>query len=376
MLDGKTLCLNMIVKNEAHIIEKTLENICHYFKIDYWVISDTGSSDNTKDIITNFFATRNIQGELVEHDWRDFAFNRTKAIECAYNKSDYLLFWDADEKMTGEMTLTSTFDKKMIFLKKDLGITYYVPLLVSNKMKWNYKGVLHEYLNNIDPISPKDKLWVEGPYSIIHEANGSSHNDPDKYMKHGEILETAFKEEEDTYLKSRYAFYCAQSYKDANNYDKAIEWYTYVAKNNNNWRQEKIVSCLMLGKLYFIQKSHFLDAILFLEKGMKMDPSRPECISYLMEYYYINGAHAHVMSWFYYFTSNKLHEKITKQVESEKLFLDNKRLYYIYYYASICAYYIQDFETGKSCIDYLTTNDEKIPDFMKPFIKNNQIFYT
>ncbi|GHM26132.1 hypothetical protein EBZU44_46760 [Enterobacter cloacae] len=44
-----TLCLNMIVKDESHIIEQTLENICQHFKLDYWVISDTGSSDRTRD---------------------------------------------------------------------------------------------------------------------------------------------------------------------------------------------------------------------------------------------------------------------------------------------------------------------------------------
>ena len=46
-----TLCLNMIVKDESHIIEQTLENICQHFKLDYWVISDTGSSDRTPEII-------------------------------------------------------------------------------------------------------------------------------------------------------------------------------------------------------------------------------------------------------------------------------------------------------------------------------------
>jgi glycosyltransferase involved in cell wall biosynthesis len=52
---SKTICLNMIVKDESHVIEKTLENIISKVPITYWVISDTGSSDNTKEIITNFF---------------------------------------------------------------------------------------------------------------------------------------------------------------------------------------------------------------------------------------------------------------------------------------------------------------------------------
>ena len=57
----KTICLNMIVKNEAHVIKSTLESIYKY--IDYYVISDTGSTDNTKNIIKTFFDSKEIKGE-------------------------------------------------------------------------------------------------------------------------------------------------------------------------------------------------------------------------------------------------------------------------------------------------------------------------
>ena len=56
----QTLCLNMIVKDEAHIIENTLTKLLDKVKIDYWVISDTGSTDNTKQIIVDFFKCRDI----------------------------------------------------------------------------------------------------------------------------------------------------------------------------------------------------------------------------------------------------------------------------------------------------------------------------
>ena len=46
-----TICLNMIVKNESHIIIETLKNLCHYIPFAYWVISDTGSTDDTKKLI-------------------------------------------------------------------------------------------------------------------------------------------------------------------------------------------------------------------------------------------------------------------------------------------------------------------------------------
>ena len=36
-----TICLNMIVKNESHIIRGTLEMLCNKIRFDYWVICDT-----------------------------------------------------------------------------------------------------------------------------------------------------------------------------------------------------------------------------------------------------------------------------------------------------------------------------------------------
>ena len=41
---NKTICLNMIVKDESHAIEKTLTNLCDNIPFSYWVISDNSSS--------------------------------------------------------------------------------------------------------------------------------------------------------------------------------------------------------------------------------------------------------------------------------------------------------------------------------------------
>lgn len=53
-----SLCLNMIVKDESHIIETTLQNICQHFPITYWAICDTGSSDNTIELIEQFLRNK------------------------------------------------------------------------------------------------------------------------------------------------------------------------------------------------------------------------------------------------------------------------------------------------------------------------------
>ena len=44
----KTICLNMIVKNEQPVIRRCLASVKEM--IDYWVIVDTGSTDGTQDL--------------------------------------------------------------------------------------------------------------------------------------------------------------------------------------------------------------------------------------------------------------------------------------------------------------------------------------
>src|ERR1700722_1540445 len=60
----KTICLNMIVKNESKVIRRCLQSVLPF--IDTWVIVDTGSNDGTQKIIKDFMLEHQIPGELHE----------------------------------------------------------------------------------------------------------------------------------------------------------------------------------------------------------------------------------------------------------------------------------------------------------------------
>ena len=91
----RSVCLNMIVKNESHVIRRCLASLKPV--IDYWVIVDTGSVDGTQEVIREYL--QDIPGELHERPWVDFAYNRNEALALAKNLSDYLLFIDADDTL-------------------------------------------------------------------------------------------------------------------------------------------------------------------------------------------------------------------------------------------------------------------------------------
>ena len=98
-----SLCLCMIVKNEAHIVLETLHSIVHL--LDYWVVCDTGSVDGTMQLIQDFFDRAGIPGEMHSDPWVDFGTNRSLVFDRAYQKADYMWVMDADDTLVGSMDL-------------------------------------------------------------------------------------------------------------------------------------------------------------------------------------------------------------------------------------------------------------------------------
>lgn len=89
-----TLSVAMIVKNEAQDLGACLETIKGW--VDEIVILDSGSSDNTQQIAEQYGAKFYLNA-----DWQGFGKQRQLAQQ--YVTSDYVLWLDADERVTLEL---------------------------------------------------------------------------------------------------------------------------------------------------------------------------------------------------------------------------------------------------------------------------------
>lgn len=271
----KTICLNMIVKNETPVIRRCLASVRPI--IDSWVIVDTGSTDGTQSMIKEYM--KDIPGSLYERPWVNFGHNRNEALQLAKGKADYTLFIDADEVLAYDK------DFKLPPLDKDFyhimtvfgGTTYARVQLIKDALNWKWVGVLHEA---VDCPQACTNAVLAGVVNDVH-TDGARSQDPDKYKKDAQILEAGLKEEPNN---SRYVFYLAQSYKDAGDYEKSLKNYEKRIEMGG-WNEEVFYSMLQKGILEKALKTSEETFLGTFAKTYHYRPTRVEPLYYLANYY-------------------------------------------------------------------------------------------
>jgi tetratricopeptide (TPR) repeat protein len=348
----KTICLGMIVKNEAHIIKECLEAVKGI--INYWIIIDTGSTDNTKAIIKEVL--KDIPGELIDKKWINYGHNRTEVAALCRSHGDYFLTLDADEILE-----INNLDKKKLIADwymvriKESNYNYYFGILMNNIFEWKSLGVTHEH-------------WTaEGAYlnenlkslSIIHKSNGG--NRPNKFQNDARLLEEGLIKEPNNI---RYMFYLAQTYCNTCQYEKAIPWYLKRAEAGG-WYEEVCYSLYMAAHCNIKMNGSFDKTIEYIFRAYKVNPGNAEPLYYILKY-----CREHQLNSFGYYIG-KIAETIPQPFNQLLWVKSDIYNYQIFDELSICAYYIGRYEESiKLCNKAL----EKCPESEKVRILDNRKF--
>jgi len=280
------ICLSMIVKNEVAVLPRLFRSVKDY--IDYYVIVDTGSTDDTIALIRREMAAYGVEGEVHEREWVNFGVNRQQALELALaaDRCDWLLFIDADEELgVSDPRFYERLEPGVSYVleKHHDHLRYAVPHLVNVRAtRWRWEGPVHNYLVTVEGAPARRRL--EGVWIVYHSGEGAkSHGltQEQKYLRDARLLEQDLAEHPD---HARSQFYLGQSYKHAGHPERAqVEYRKRVAMKG--WEEETFMAALEVGRLAIELDQPEEVVLRELLAAFELRPSRAEPLYELARYF-------------------------------------------------------------------------------------------
>lgn len=366
-----TIGLVMMVKNEKKRIQYTLDSIVGH--VDCMIIYDTGSTDNTIDIIKKHADKHKINLYLIEGEFVDFSTSRNVVLNFADTIDvKFLLLMDTNDELKGGDKLRRFITENMNsettgylicqnwwFGKFD---KYYNIRFVKNRTGWRYKGCVHEWIS--DTTSSTDQPShpvIRIPDDIILYQDRTKDDDKTskRFKRDRKLLLAAYK---DNPTDSRTLFYLAQTCSCMGLNEESLYYYK-LRSDLEGFQEEKFHSFLRSGNLAAILRHSWYDVMSYYMKAIEHSNRAEPYVK--IAHHYINEKKYEIATGF---------ARMACELEYPDtciLFVDKKVYDYDrWHLLGISAYYVGKYELGKiACLKAIEAGYDKELD------TNNLKFY-
>lgn len=223
------IVLSMIVKNEAHVIERCLRQARDL--VSSWCVVDTGSTDGTQELVRA--AMKDLPGRLLEIPWVDQEHARNYALHSAMSTAPegaYILTLDADDMLFTDGELELNADSHEVWIRiRDFEWRH--PRLLRAATPWRWVGKSDPHVSCPGAVRGAP---VDGTF-ILSIPDGGSYADPEKYRKKAERLRLQCEAEP---RNARWRYYYAQALKDSGDLAGALDQYELRAAMGG-WEEER-----------------------------------------------------------------------------------------------------------------------------------------
>lgn len=266
--DKLRLVLVSMVKNESKIIDRMIKSVIKYVpNLDGIFIYDTGSTDNTVELVENLLKECDISGAVYKGSWVNFGISRSESLRTAREwvlgngwdgPKTWGLFLDADMLLGSPMdrskfdTLEDSVDG-ISLNQKNSSIVYANMRLIRFSKDWKCVGPTHEYWDIGSRLT-----WDQPFIDDIGDGGAKA----DKFHRDARLLE------EELLLNPKHdrtLFYLGQTYQCLGQLDKSNEMLARRVEVGG-WDEEVYMASVYMGDNCMTLKqeglaiSHYMNA--------------------------------------------------------------------------------------------------------------------
>jgi len=290
------LCI--MVKNAGPQFEDMLkENLP---LIDRWTILDTGSTDDTIEIINKVLVGKK-QGNLYQEPFINFRDSRNRLLELAGTQCKFNLILDDTYIVKGDLRLflnevrgdqyASSFS---LFIKSN-DVNYSSNRITKSVYGLKYIYKIHEVIeekNNIIVMVPEKNAYIfDGRFEYME----------DRTMKRKNLdLKLLYEEVEDNPMEPRTYYYLGQTYNLLEDYENAYKYFLKRAEfTNAGFIQERIDAVFEAARIAnFKLNKPWSECLQLYEKCYKIDESRPDALYFIGIHYHLEGNNKKAYAYF------------------------------------------------------------------------------
>ena len=283
------LHLCIMVKNAGPQFEDMLIQNMHL--IDKWTILDTGSTDDTIDII-NRVLTGKKKGELFQEPFINFRDSRNRLLELAGQDCKYIIMLDDTYVIQGDLR---AFLNEINGDQRATSFTLYIQsddtIYGSNRIIKSNSGLkyihkIHEVItdkDNINIVIPKHNSFIDDKRFDYMEKRTQDRKQLD--------LKLLYEEVEENPHDPRAYYYLAQTYNLLEDYEKSFFYFTKRAEFTNSGFVQELVDALFESARIanFKLNKPWNECEELYNKCYKVDESRPESLYFIGIHYYLEN---------------------------------------------------------------------------------------
>lgn len=282
------LVVTIMVKNEAPVMEATLKPFLQA-DLQYYLILDTGSTDNTVQVVRDLFQKYKIKhGHIVEQPFVNFAVSRNYALECAekiFPHAVFFLMIDAEWYMHNVEGLLKFCEKnqnntsKAFFIKRFFATNNaieYCSCLFKAHQGVQYVGAVHECINQATYIKVPDEIFIS-----VEPSQTGNEKSSRRWHRDVDIL---LKEHQKNPSVLRTMFYLGQTYACLHEFKQALFWYGKRCHGQAN-DEEKYLAHVRKAVIYQLL-GNGAQALFYYFKAYSVRPQRIETLVTIAQYYF------------------------------------------------------------------------------------------